>query len=307
MASKKVKTIHQPFIHLRNSKRPLVGAHVSSAKGVFNSIPNGAELGCNAIAMFLKNQRTWKMPVLSEDEVEKFKSNCVKFEFSKDHFVPHGSYLINLGNPDEEKRNKSLQSFIDDLKRCDRLGIGLYNFHPGSTVGQCTVKQSIEHISDCINEAHLQTESVVILLENMAGQGNVIGSRFQELADIIERVKDKSRIGVCLDTCHTFAAGYDIRTPEKFDLVLKEFDSIIGRKYLKALHLNDSKTELGSHRDLHESIGKGCIGIDCFRFIMNDDRFHGIPMVLETPIKDNDYSVYKQEIELLYSLIEDNK
>ncbi|CAG8478328.1 5615_t:CDS:2 [Acaulospora colombiana] len=210
-------------------------------------------------------------------------------------------YLINLGNPDKEKREKSYEAFLEDLKRCETLGIHLYNFHPGSSVGKCTIDQSIRHIADCINRAHKETKNVVCVIENMAGSGNVVGSKFEELAKIISLVQDKSRVGVCIDTCHAFAAGYDLRTSKKYDETMTEFSHKIGFQYLRGMHLNDSLTGLGSNRDRHANIGKGYLGLEPFRLIMNDNRLDGIPLILETPVSQDDE--YKKEIELLYELV----
>lgn len=283
--------------------RKWAGAHVSMSGGLFQAVHHTRMIKGHSFALFLKNQRRWDSTPLTRDAIDSFRSACSEHNFTNPwNILPHGSYLINLGNPDEEKRSRSFDSFLDDLVRCEQLGIHLYNFHPGSTIGACTTDQSIDHIADCINKAHAKTRSVVTVLENMAGQGNVIGSSFKELAGIIELVKDKSRIGICLDTCHLFAAGYDIRTADSFDSVLKDFDETIGLKYLKAVHLNDSKEGLNSKKDRHENLGKGKIGMGCFRFIMNDDRFNDLPLVLETPSVDGK-DIYQEEIELLYSLV----
>ncbi|CAG8502349.1 8010_t:CDS:2, partial [Acaulospora morrowiae] len=255
----------------------------------------------NAFAIFLRNQRRWEAAPLDPKVVNKFREGCAKHNYSPNCILPHGSYLINLGNPDKEKREKSYEAFLEDLKRCEMLGIKLYNFHPGSSVGKCTIDQSIRHIADCINKAHKETKSVVCVIENMAGSGNVVGSKFEELAEIISRVEDKSRVGICIDTCHAFAAGYDLRTSKKYEETMSEFSRKIGFQYLRGIHLNDSLTDLGSNRDRHANIGKGFLGLEPFRLIMNDSRLDGIPLILETPVEqDGDY---KKEIELLYELV----
>ncbi|KAK9761386.1 DNA-(apurinic or apyrimidinic site) lyase [Basidiobolus ranarum] len=288
---------------LRNfTAKKLVGAHVSAAKGVYNSIYNAHQIGGQAFALFLKSQRKWNSPEYTEEQISTFHKALKNFTYSSNQILPHGSYLVNLGNPDGDKRDLSYKAFLDDLKRCEQLGLKLYNFHPGSTIGKCTSAESIHFIADGINKAHQETKSVVCVLENMAGSGNVIGSKFEELRSIIDLVKDKARVGVCLDTCHAFAAGYDLRTKETYKQVMDEFEKVVGFKYLRGLHLNDSKTELGSKKDRHELIGKGYIGLDAFKFIMNDVRLDGIPMVLETPFSGD--AGYAQEIELLYSLVE---
>ncbi|KAJ3248442.1 hypothetical protein HDU78_000604 [Chytriomyces hyalinus] len=282
-----------------------VGPHASAAKGVFNALTYTETVGGESFALFLGSQRKWDRPPLTQEVVDKFKAMCEQKKFNKAHILPHGSYLINLGNPDPEKRKKSLEAFIEDVSRCERLGIELYNFHPGSTVGECTEQESIKLIAEGINEAIRTVPTVILVIENMAGQGNVIGGKFQHLRSILDLVEKPERVGVCLDTCHMFAAGYDIRTREAFDRVFEEFDSVVGMRWLKAMHLNDSMTELGSGKDRHDFIGKGKIGLDAFRFIMNDDRFNGMPLILEVPVEaKTEHEVYRREINLLYSLVE---
>ncbi|ORD95155.1 Endonuclease IV [Enterospora canceri] len=244
-------------------------------------------LGCETCAMFLKNQRMHRFKELEEEEAALFRRKTRITGI----ILPHGSYLINLANDKEERGFRLL---IDDMKRCRKLGIELYNLHPGSNT-QKNKEEAIRNVAKACNRAHGEVDGVVICLENMAGQGNTLGSNFLELRQIIDQVEDKERIGVCLDTCHLFGAGYDVRTAESFEKVMKEFDSVIGMKYLRAMHLNDSKCALGSRKDRHESLGMGLIGLDCFKFIMESDYFDGIPMILETP----DPELYKKEIEML--------
>lgn len=285
------------------SKR--VGAHISAAGGVFNTFCNNSNINGRAFACFLKSQRKWTSPPLSENDITKFNEKSIEFNFDKKFILPHGSYLINLASPDPEMRAKSFDNFVDDLQRCQRFGISLYNFHPGSTVGKCSVSQALENIAESINRAHSIVPDVIVVLETMAGQGNVVGSKFEELRDIIAKIHDKSRIGVCIDTCHIFSAGYDIRSKKAFDKTMEKFESIIGFKYLKGVHLNDSKTGFNEGKDRHENIGKGKIGLNTFRYIMNDSRFDNIPMVLETPASESESNeIYSKEIELLYSLID---
>ena len=278
-----------------------VGAHVSTAGGVFNAPLNAERIGARAFALFTKNQRQWKAKPLTDDDVGKFRENLERVGIDPKHILPHDSYLINLGNPYPEKRRRSLEAFIDEIERCYLLGLKYLNFHPGSHLGKMSEEECLEVIADSINEAIYRTKDVVLVIENTAGQGSNVGYRFEHLARIIELVEDKSRIGVCLDTCHMFAAGYDIRTKEEYERTMREFGEVVGFKYLKGMHLNDAKSELGSRVDRHHSIGKGNIGIDAFRFIMNDDRLNDIPLILETI----DPSIWKEEIELLYSLIEE--
>ena len=278
-----------------------IGAHVSISGGVFNAPLNAEEIGAKAFALFTKNQRQWSAKPLTEEAITKFKENLKKVGISPEHILPHDSYLINLGNPEEEKRRKSIEAFVDEVNRCYLLGLKYLNFHPGSHLRKVSEKECLKIIADSINEILERTKEVILILENTAGQGSNVGYRFEHLAEIIDMVKDKSRIGVCLDTCHMFAAGYDIRTEKSYEKTMKEFDEVVGFKYLKGMHLNDAKSQLGSRVDRHHSIGKGNIGLDAFRFIMNDERLNNIPLILETI----DPSIWAEEIKLLYSLIED--
>ncbi|WP_163328341.1 deoxyribonuclease IV [Desulfurobacterium thermolithotrophum] len=280
-----------------------VGAHVSIAGGVFNAPLNAKEIGAKAFALFTKNQRQWKAKPFTEEIIKRFKENMEKVEISPKYILPHDSYLINLGHPEKEKRRKSIEAFVDEVNRCYQLGLNYLNFHPGSHLGKVSEKECLRIIADSINEILDRTKKVILVLENTAGQGNNVGYRFEHLAEIIDLVKDKSRIGVCLDTCHMFAAGYDIRTKEAYEKTMKEFEDIVSFKYLKGMHLNDAKSQLGSRVDRHHSIGKGYIGLDAFKFIMNDKRLDNIPLILETPNK----LIWPEEIKLLYSLIEDQK
>ena len=278
-----------------------IGAHVSISGGVFNAPLNAEEIGAKAFALFTKNQRQWSAKPLTEEAITKFKENLKKVGISPEHILPHDSYLINLGNPEEEKRRKSIEAFVDEVNRCYQLGLKYLNFHPGSHLRKVSEKECLKIIADSINEILERTKEVILVLENTAGQGSNVGYKFEHLAEIIDMVKDKSRIGVCLDTCHMFAAGYDIRTEKSYEKTMKEFDEVVGFKYLKGMHLNDAKSQLGSRVDRHHSIGKGNIGLDAFRFIMNDERLNNIPLILETI----DPSIWAEEIKLLYSLIED--
>jgi len=277
----------------------LVGAHVSAAGGLHNSVENALKIGCRSFALFVRNQRTWKIKPLEEDEVALFRKTLDESKFPPHQIVPHGSYLLNCGSSDESTFAKSKDTLLEEVKRCEALGLSLYNFHPGSTCGVITISECIANIALCVNEALQKTRGVTILLENMSRQGNTIGGDFQELRAIIDLVEDQSRIGICFDTCHAFAAGYDLSTPEGFDSTMKELERIVGLKYLKAVHLNDSKGDIGCRKDRHEDIGKGKIGLPGFQFLMKDSRFAGIPMVLETP-GFNDYST---QIDLLNSLV----
>ncbi|XMA19339.1 hypothetical protein WAI453_012130 [Rhynchosporium graminicola] len=288
-----------------------IGAHVSGAGGVQNAIGNALHIGGNSFALFLKSQRKWTSPPLAPEARDQFKAFCLEHEFdAAKHVLPHGSYLVNLAQPDAEKAAQAYGCFLDDLQRCEALGIKLYNFHPGST-GKHPRLEAIARIAAQLNKAHKATSSVVTVLENMAGSGNVIGSTWEDLRDIIALVDDKSRVGVCIDTCHTFAAGYDLRSPESFKKTMDNFSETVGMSYLKALHLNDSKTPLSSNRDLHANIGTGFLGLRAFHDVVNYAPFQDLPMVLETPTEKKgadgkaveDKTVWATEIKLLESLI----
>ena len=277
-----------------------IGAHVSASGGVSNTPVAAAEIKAKAFALFTKNQRQWNAKALSEEEIALFKKNIKEYGFKSEHILPHDSYLINLGNPDNEKREKALAAFIDEIIRAGQLGLKYLNFHPGSHLNEITEEQCLDIIAESLNKANKATEeyNVILVAENTAGQGSNVGYKFEHIKRIIDNVANKKRIGVCIDTCHTFSAGYDISTPEKFDEVIDEFDKIIGIKYLCAVHLNDSKKEKGSNVDRHESIGKGTLGVKPFGYIMNNKIFDDIPLILETP----DPSLWEKEIKLLYSL-----
>ncbi|MCJ1273197.1 hypothetical protein MMC21_000986 [Puttea exsequens] len=301
-----------PLADRTSSLRMFIGAHVSSAKGVHNTIPNSLHIGANSFAMFLKSQRKWENPPLQNDHRDQFIASCNHYKYdATSHILPHGSYLVNLAQEEPEKAKQAYDAFLDDLQRCEALGIKLYNFHPGST-GSHPRPSAIARIASALNRAHLATKTVTPVLETMAGGGNVVGSTFEDLRDIIAKVDNKTRIGVCLDTCHIFAGGYDLRTPSAFNQTLDAFDKIVGIKYLRALHLNDSKAPFGSHRDLHQNIGLGFLGLRAFHNVMNEPRFEGLPMVLETPIdrKDagtgkevEDKGIWAREIKMLEGLI----
>ncbi|GBE58966.1 apurinic apyrimidinic endonuclease [Babesia ovata] len=284
-----------------------IGAHVSTAGGPDFAVLNAYNTCGQAFALFLKNQRRWDSPPLSDKSVQKFAENIKKCNYDVRYVLPHGSYLINIANPDAEKRKKSYEHFVDDIQRCEKLGITLYNFHPGSTVGMCDKSEGIRNIANCINMAMKETKSAKIVLENAAGQKNVIGSTFEDLRDIINLVENKERIAVCLDTCHLFAAGYDIRTKAKFEEVMKSFDKIVGLNYLVAVHLNDCKSDLGSGLDRHENIGIGKLTRETFEFIANSGYFRNMPIILETPDIHGDETIYKQEVKVMYSLFNEDK
>jgi len=274
-----------------------IGAHVSSAGGVENSVLNAYKIGANGFALFTKNQRQWKAKPLEEKNIKKFKEYLEKYDFSVDGILPHDSYLINLGHPEAEKREKSLNAFIDEAKRVEALGLKYLNFHPGSHLRKISEEECLDLISENVNKAIKETESCIFVIETTAGQGSNLGYKFEHLAYIIDKIEDKERIGVCIDTAHIFAAGYDIRTKEAYEETMKKFDEIVGFKYLKGMHINDSKAKFNSKVDRHHSLGKGEIGIEAFKFIMQDKRIDNIPLILETIEPE----LWEEEIKLLRS------
>lgn len=289
-----------------------IGAHVSSSGGVSNAPINAQKIGARAFALFTKNQRQWSAKDLSEDEITLFRENLKKSQIEPKYILPHDSYLINLGHPEIEAREKSLEAFIDEVKRCEALGLDKLNFHPGSHLQKISKKSEsyqddldfaeemcLSAISNSLKKTLKATENITLVIENTAGQGSNIGYKFEHLAYLINKCKDKSRIGVCIDTCHLFSSGYDIRDRESFEKTWSEFDRIVGFKYLKAMHINDSKAKFGSRVDRHHSIGEGEIGIEFFKMLMSDKRFDDIPLILETI----DDSLWAKEIELLYSFV----
>lgn len=283
-------------IKIRNKR---IGAHVSITGGIENAPYNAREIGAKAFALFTKNQRRWTAKDLEEKNILEFKRRIEEIGIEPKYILPHDSYLINLGNVDEEKRNQSFEAFIDEMKRCNELGLLYLNMHPGSHLKEISEEQSMDLIIDCINKAHELVPNVTVVLEITAGQGSNLGYTFEQLAYIINGTINKNRIGVCLDTCHMFAAGYDIRTKDSYTKTMNNFEEIVGFKYLKGVHLNDSMVPLASKKDRHESIGKGELGLEFFELLMNDERFDDIPIVLETI----DETIWKNEIEYLYSLI----
>ncbi|WP_319370715.1 deoxyribonuclease IV [uncultured Ilyobacter sp.] len=282
-------------------KSKFLGAHVSASGGVFNAPINAKSIGARAFGLFVKNQRRWDAKPLTEKDIIKFKEFMEENGYTPDVVLPHDGYLINMGNPDAEKRVKSLNAFIDEMKRCEQLGLKYINTHPGSHLNEISREECLDHIANCINTAMENTEYISVILENTAGQGSNLGNRFEDLAYIIEKINDKSRIGVCLDTCHTLAAGYELKDKEGYEKTMEKFEKTVGFDYLKAIHLNDSKFDTGSKKDRHDSIGKGVLGMEFFKRFMNDARFDKMPIILETI----DETLWKEEIELLYSLIVD--
>ena len=273
-----------------------IGAHVSAAGGVENVPKRANEIGAKAFALFTKNQRRWEGPPLTKENIDGFKTRCEEFGFSMDQVMPHDSYLINLGHPEQKQLEKSRKAFLDEIQRCEQLGIKLLNFHPGNHLNKMSVEECLLRNAESLNWALDKSEGVTAVIENTAGQGTSVGYKFEYLARIIEGVDDKSRIGVCIDTCHAFAAGYDLSTEDGFKAMCKEFEETVGFEYLKGIHLNDSQKELGSRVDRHDNIGEGHIGLKGFELLMNDERFDDIPMLLETP---NGEEYWHEEIKKL--------
>lgn len=275
-----------------------IGAHVSAAGGVENAPINANKIGATAFALFTKNQRQWEASPLSEESIATFKINCVKYGYKPHQILPHDSYLINLGHPEESALQKSRNAFLDEMQRCEKLGLDRLNFHPGSHLNEISEEQCLATIAGSLNWALKQTSGVIAVIENTAGQGSNLGFSFYQLKKIIDQVDDKNRVGVCIDTCHVYSAGYDIKSKAGFEKVFQEFDEVVGFQYLKGMHLNDSKKNLGSRVDRHDSLGAGTLGLEVFECIMNDSRFDGIPLILETP---ND-ELWADEIELLKNM-----
>lgn len=275
-----------------------IGAHVSAAGGVENAPLNAQKIGATAFALFTKNQRQWHAKPLSEESINAFKENCTACGYGPEQILPHDSYLINLGHPEAAALKKSRDAFIDEMQRCQQLGLQYLNFHPGSHLKKISETDCLARIAESINLALDVTDGVTAVIENTAGQGSNLGHRFEQLAEIIQQVDDKSRVGVCLDTCHSFVAGYDLRSHEACEQSFAEFEQVVGFNYLCAMHLNGSKVEFNSHVDRHHSLGQGYLGMAVFEYIMADARFDAIPMVLETI----DETLWPEEIALLKSL-----
>jgi len=280
------------------SSAKLVGAHVSIAGGVERAPENAAAIGARTFALFVKNQRQWTAPPLAPAQAEAFRACCAEHGFDLAKVLPHDGYLINLGNPDPEGLARSRAAFLDEMKRCQILGLSLLNFHPGSHLKKTDPETCLKTIAQSVRMALEETDGVQAVFECTAGQGGYLGSTFEELAYLLDRVGVPDRTGVCLDTCHLYAAGYDIATAEGFRKVLSDFDRVVGLSRLRGWHLNDCKGKLGSHLDRHAPLGEGELGLEPFRLLMNDPRFDGLPLILETPEEDR----WEREIALLYSL-----
>ena len=275
-----------------------IGAHVSASGGVENAPLNANAIGAKAFALFTRNQRQWKSSPLTKKSISLFKERCEEFGYEAKHILPHDSYLINLGHPDPDGLQKSRDAFLDEMQRCEQLGLDRLNFHPGSHLNELSVDDCLARIAESINRTLDQTAGVCAVIENTAGQGTNLGYTFEQIAAIIDRVEDKTRVGVCIDTAHTLAAGYDIKTEQGFTETFRHFDEVIGFSYLRGMHINDSKKDLATRVDRHDSIGKGVMGMTTFKMLMADPRFYDIPLILETP----DESIWAEEIGYLYTL-----
>jgi deoxyribonuclease-4 len=276
-----------------------VGAHVSASGGVENAPINANSIGAKAFALFTKNQRQWFSNPLSKASIKAFRENCEKYDYKPFQILPHDSYLINLGHPEKEPLEKSRASFLDEMQRCEQLGLNRLNFHPGSHLKTISEEECLNRIAESINIVLDKTKGVTAVIENTAGQGTNMGHKFEQIRFIIDKVDDKSRVGICIDTCHAYTSGYNIKSPEGYAETFNMFDKIIGFKYLRGMHINDSKKELATRVDRHDNIGKGFLGEDVFSMLMNDARFDNMPLILETP----DESLWEVEIKNLYSLI----
>jgi deoxyribonuclease-4 len=272
-----------------------IGAHVSAGGGVENAPINAHLIGATAFALFTKNQRQWDSKPLTAENISAFKVNCEKYGYQPHQILPHDSYLINLGHPENEALQKSRVAFLDEMQRCEQLGLDRLNFHPGSHLNQISEEKCLSNIAESINWTLNQTSGVIAVIENTAGQGSNLGFSFYQLKKIIDQVDDKSRVGVCIDTCHAYSAGYDIKSRPGFEKVFQEFEEVVGFQYLKGMHINDSKKELGSRVDRHDSLGTGTLGLEIFECIMNDKRFDDIPLILETPNEE----IWAEEIQIL--------
>lgn len=277
-----------------------IGAHVSAAGGVPNAPVNAQAIGANAFALFTRNQRQWKAKPLPDADIAAFKERCGELGFTADRILPHNSYLINPGHPEKAGIGKSREALLDEMRRCEQLGIPQLNIHPGSHLRQISEAQCLSRIAETVNIMLDKTRGVTVVLENTAGQGSNLGHRFEHLAGIIDQVEDQSRVGFCIDTCHAHAAGYDLTTAEGYRQTMEQADHIVGLSMLRGLHLNDAQSELGSRVDRHAPLGSGTMGQEPFRLIMNDDRLNRLPMILETTEPEN----WAAEIAWLRSLVE---
>ena len=275
-----------------------IGAHVSAEGGVHQAPLNASAIGARAFALFVKNQRQWQAKPLDPQVREAFAANLAAGGFTAAQVLPHAGYLINLANPDPGARTRSTDSFINEMRRCADLGLDRLNLHPGSHLRQCSVGEAVGHVARAANQALAEVPDVTIVFENTAGQGGSLGACFEELAAIIERIDDPARVGVCLDTAHLFAAGFDLVGEEAWQATLARFEALIGFRFLRGMHLNDTKVVRGKRVDRHALLGEGNLGWPVFRHLVRDPRLDGIPLILETP----DETRWAGEIRRLYAL-----
>ena len=278
-----------------------IGAHVPATGGVAGTPVIAASMGMKAFALFTRNPSRWRSAPITDGQAELFRENCARLGFNPRVILPHDSFLINLGSPDPEKHRMSMDAFLDEIHRCEQLGLTMLNFHPGSHLNEISEQECLAKIADSLNTALDKTTGVTAVIESTAGQGTNLGFRFEHIAEIIDRIEDKSRVGVCIDTCHTFAAGYDLSTPEGYKATWDDFDRVIGAGYLRGIHLNDSKKGVGSRVDRHAPIGRGTLGVKFFEMLMRDPRVDDIPVILETP----DEAIWADEVAWLYRLVDD--
>lgn len=274
---------------------------MSASGGVQHAPENARAIGATAFALFTKNQRQWTARPFAAAEIDAFRRACDECGYAPAQILPHDSYLINLGHPETAALEKSREAFYDEMKRCELLGLDRLNFHPGSHLRQIAAEESLDRIAESINRALDRTHGVTAVIENTAGQGSNLGFSFHQLRYLIDRVEDKSRVGVCIDTCHAFAAGYDLSSEAACERTFAELDEVVGLRYLRGMHLNDAMKPLGSRVDRHAPLGDGAIGWACFRYIACDSRFDGIPLILETP----DESRWPAEIAALKAFAEE--
>ena len=273
-----------------------IGAHVSVEGGVSNAPLEARAIGAKAFALFTGSSSRWVSKDPSEEEIKKFKDNCELYGYKPEVILPHDNFLINLGSGDKKLLTLSRKSFTDELRRCELLGLKMLNFHPGSHKNELSEEECLDRIAESINYSLDKTQGVTAVLENVAGQGSNMGHTFEQLAHIIDKVEDKERVGVCIDTCHAYSAGYDLKSEEGYKKTWEDFDRIIGFNYLRGMHLNDDKREHGSRIDRHAEIGQGTLGEGFFSRLMKDPRFDNIPLILETPNE----ALWAEEIAWLY-------
>ena len=290
------------YIKQTLSRMKLVGAHVSANDGVGSTPLRAREIGARSFALFTRNPSRWTSKPITEAEAERFKANCLECGYTPDVILPHDSFLINLGSPDAEKLEKSRAAFLDEMQRCEQLGLTMLNFHPGSHMREIEPEKCLDLIAESINLILEKTSGVKAVIENTAGQGSNLGYTFEQIAHIIDKVEDKERVGVCIDTCHAHSAGYDMTTPEGYDETWRKFEDVIGLRYFSGMHLNDTLKAVGSHVDRHAPIGTGLLDMGFWTRLMNDPRMDGIPLILETP----DEGIWADEISLLTGLERDD-